>query len=183
MAFVLSSSALAVLVRAHDCPDAPVDSLYETFIPRSEEHISPGLKWFYCGGLGISLFCMSIIAASHTHKKIPHQRLGKNKRLAIRTLISIVILLLPLAHLNSLELIATTTGLVVCVLGLELFGASCVGDNILWDRNCGRNKCRYDAKCSVGREELEKCKKEGGVLNVEEIAKGERGEKGCVGTV
>jgi low temperature requirement protein LtrA len=46
MSFVLSSSALAVLVRAHDCPDAPLDSLFETFVARSEDHISDGLQWY-----------------------------------------------------------------------------------------------------------------------------------------
>ncbi|KAJ8115459.1 hypothetical protein OPT61_g2910 [Boeremia exigua] len=44
MSFVLSAGALAVLVRAHDCPDADVESLFETFVPRSEDHISAGLQ-------------------------------------------------------------------------------------------------------------------------------------------
>lgn len=181
--FVLSASALAVLVRAHDCPDAPVDSLYETFIPRSEEHISEGLRWFYCGGLGISLICMSIIATTHTHKRIPNQRLIKAKRLIFRALVGIVIICLPLAHLNSLQLVATTTGLVLAVLLVELIGASCWGENILWDSNCRRNKARYDAKCSVRKEELAKSMKEGNVLDVEELARKEAGEKGVIGQV
>ncbi|KAH7392845.1 bacterial low temperature requirement A protein-domain-containing protein [Pyrenochaeta sp. MPI-SDFR-AT-0127] len=175
MSFVLSASALAVLVRAHDCPDAPLDSLFETFIPRSEDHISDGLQWFYCGGLGISLFCLSIIALSHTHRKIPNQRLRKESRLAFRVAVSIVIICLPKAHLNSLQLVATATGLVVCVLVVELVGMSCWGENIFWEKNCRRAQASYEANCAVRREELEKSVKEGKVLNVEEIARKEKG--------
>lgn len=109
MSFVLSASALAILVRAHDCPDAPLDSLYEAFVPRSEEHITAGLRWFYCGGLGISLLCLSIITFTHTHRKIPNQRLRKETRLLFRITVAIVIICLPNAHLNSLQLVACTT--------------------------------------------------------------------------
>jgi hypothetical protein len=183
MSFVLSASALGVLVRAHDCPDAPVDSLYETFIPRSEDHISDGLRWFYCGGLAISLACMSVISMSHVHKKIPHQRLKKNHRLIIRFAVSLAILLLPLAHLDSLDLIGTTTGLVLFVLFLELWGATCSGQNIFWESNCGRDKCQYLAKCKVSKKELENSMKNGDIINVEEIAAREDSGKGIIGSM
>lgn len=183
MSFVLSAGALAVLVRAHDCADADVESLYETFIPRSEAHISAGLQWYYCGGLGVSLVCLAIIAATHTHRKIPNQRIKKNVRLVYRVAVAIVITCLPLAHLDSLGLVAATTGLVVSVLVLELVGSTCWNESLLWDRNCGRGQCSYSAKCSVGREELEKSVKDGTVLNVEEIAKRDGGEKGSVSAV
>ncbi|KAH8712175.1 bacterial low temperature requirement A protein-domain-containing protein [Phaeosphaeriaceae sp. PMI808] len=180
MSFVLSASALGVLVRAHDCPDAPLDSLFETFIPRSEDHISAGLQWFYCGGLGVSLFCLSIIAFTHQHRKIPNQRLRKNIRLWFRIIISVVIIVLPEAHLDSLQLVATTTGLIVAVLLLELVGSSCWGENMFWEKGCRRDKATYSAKCGVKKEELEKSVREGTVLDVEEIARRERGEKGGV---
>ncbi|KAF2471400.1 uncharacterized protein BDR25DRAFT_285984 [Lindgomyces ingoldianus] len=185
MSFVLSASALAVLVRAHDCEDAPVDSLYETFIPRSEEHIEDSLRWFYCGGLGISLACMSVISYTHVYRSIPNRRLGKNKCILIRFLVSIAIILLPLAkeHLNSLELIATTTCLVLFVLFLELIGSTLTGQNILWDAHCGRNKCKYDAKCQVSKKDLEASIRNGTVLNVEEIAKRDKGENGAIGHI
>lgn len=183
MSFVLSSSALAVLVRAHDCPDAPLDSLYETYIPRSEEHISSGLQWFYCGGLGVSLFCLTIIAETHSHRKIPNQRIRKGLRMMYRLIVSVVIIALAKAHMNSLQLIATTTGLVVSVLVLELVGSSCWGENIFWERGCGRDQATYSAKCGVKREELEKSAKYGTVLNVEEIAGRETGTKGGISAV
>jgi hypothetical protein len=183
MSFVLSASALGVLVRAHDTPSAPLDSLSETFISRSEDHISDGLAWFYCGGLGISLLCLAIISATHVHRTIPNQRLRKPVRLLFRGCVSIVIITLPLAHLDSLRLIATTTGLVVSVLVLELVGVSCWGENFFWDKGCKRDRATYSAKCAVKREELEKSVREGTVVDVEKIAKRESGEKGVVGVV
>jgi low temperature requirement protein LtrA len=183
MSFVLSASALGVLVRAHDTASAPLDSLSETFIPRSEDHISDGLVWFYCGGLGISLLCLAIISATHVHRTIPNQRLTKPTRLVFRAVVSIVILTLPLAHLDSLRLIATTTGLVVSVLVLELVGVSCWGENFFWEKECKRDRATYSAQCAVKREELEKNVREGTVVNVEEIAKREGGEKGVIGVV
>lgn len=183
MSFVLGAGALAVLVRAHDCPDADVESLYETFIPRSEEHISDGLQWYYCGGLGISLVCLAVIAATHSHRKIPNQRMNKHFRLLFRVAVAIVIICLPLAHLNSLELVAATTGLVACVLLLELVGSTCWGESFWRDANCRRNKCSYSARCKVRKEELEESMRDGTTLNVEEIAKRESGEKGSLGPV
>lgn len=183
MSFVLSAGALAVLVRAHDCPNADVESLYETFIPRSEDHISAGLQWYYCGGLGISLICLAIIAWTHTHRKIPNQRIKKHFRLLFRILVAVVIICLPLAHLDSLQLVATTTGLVLCVLVMELVGSTCWGESFWWNTNCGRNKCSYSARCGVKKEELEKSLKDGTTLNVEEIARRDGGEKGSVGAV
>ena len=58
MAFVLSGAALAKIVLAHDCPDADPESLWEVYEERSQEAITPGQRWFYCVGLGISLACM-----------------------------------------------------------------------------------------------------------------------------
>ncbi|KAI4946479.1 hypothetical protein J4E91_007167 [Alternaria rosae] len=183
MSFVLSASALGVLVRAHDTASAPLDSLSETFIPRSEDHISEGLVWFYCGGLGISLLCLTIISATHVHRTIPNQRLRKPVRLLFRAAVSTVIITLPLAHLDSLRLIATTTGLVVSVLMLELVGVACWGENFFWEKECKRDQATYSAKCAVKREELEKSFREGTVVDVEEIARREGGEKGVVGVV
>jgi hypothetical protein len=97
--------------------------------------------------------------------------------------VSIVIITLPLAHLDSLQLIATTTGLVVSVLVLELVGVSCWGENFLWERECKRDQATYSAKCAIKREELERSAREGTVVDVEDIARREVGEKGVVGVV
>jgi hypothetical protein len=79
--------------------------------------------------------------------------------------------------MNSLQLVATTTGLIIAVLIMELIGSSCWGENMFWERGCGRDKATYSARCAVKREELEKSLKDGTVLDVEEIAKRESGEK------
>ena len=167
MSFVLSASALGVLVRAHDISSAPLDSLSETFVSRSED----------------SLLCLAIISATHVHRTIPNQRLRKPVRLAYRVCVSIVIITLPLAHLDSLQLIATTTGLVVSVLVLELVCVSCWGENFLWEKECKRDQATYSAKCAIKREELERSAREGTVVDVEDIARREVGEKGVVGVV
>jgi hypothetical protein len=138
---------------------------------------------FYCGGLSISLFCLSIISLTHVYRTIPNQRLHKCVRLIFRVLVAIIILTLPLAHMNSLQLIATTTSLIVCVLGLELFGMACWGENIFWERNCKRDRTTYSAKCGVKRAELEKSVREGTVIDVEEIAKRGGGEQGGIPAV
>jgi hypothetical protein len=109
--------------------------------------------------------------------------LHKCARLVFRVIIAIIIFTLPLAHMNSLQLIATTTSLIVCVLGLELFGMACWGENFFWERNCKRNKATYSARCGIKREELEKSVREGTVIDVEEIARREGGEKGGVAAV
>jgi hypothetical protein len=100
-----------------------------------------------------------------------------------RIVISLLIIVLPKVHMNSLQLIATTTGLVISVLVLELVGSSCWGDNIVWENRCGRDKATYSAKCWVKREELEKSVKDGTVLDVEEIARRDGREKGGVSAV
>jgi hypothetical protein len=179
MSFVISSAALNKLVLAHDTPDSDPETLYETYLRRSEEEISLGQRWFYCAGLGVALACMGVISKTHVYKAIPNQRLLKDKRLAIRFAVAIIFICLPLAHgLNSLELIATTTGLVWLVLIVELLGSTCIQDSF-WN-NC-RRECQYSAKCRVTKKELEASMKNGTVINVEEIAKREKEESGGIG--
>jgi len=59
MGFALSGSALSKVVLAHDTKNADPHDLWEIYEGRSEEHISDGLRWFYCGGLAIAIACMS----------------------------------------------------------------------------------------------------------------------------
>lgn len=185
MSFVLSASALNKIVLAHDLPDADEHALYETYALRSEDHISTGQRWFYCVGLGIALASMGIISKTHAYKTPPNKRIRKSTLVLIRFLASLAIILLPLAghHLNSLNLIATTCGIVLFVLFLELFGNTSLGDNIWLDSCDARKKCTYSAKCGVTKRELDASVKNGTVINVEEIARREGGEKGGVGVV
>lgn len=128
-AYVLGGAALSRLVVAHDSPNSPVDSLTHFYEERSHDHIDDGLRWFYGGGMGITLACMAAIAWSHHHKHPPTQYLSKTLRLANRLAIAIVFVCLPLAHdLDSLELIGVGCSLTVWVLMVEIFGKSCRDD-------------------------------------------------------
>lgn len=98
-------------------------------------------------------------------------------------MVAVVVLTLPLAHLDSVKLLGTATGLLVSVLVVELVGVGCWGENVVWERGCKRNRATYSARCGVSRGELEKSVKEGKVVRVEEIAAREGGEKGAVGVV
>lgn len=186
MAFTLAGSALAKIVLATDCPDARTDNLQEIYAAKSVDVIPEGLRWYYCGGLAIALFCMGLISLSHTYKIPPDVRLGKPYRLAMRFAAAIAILLLPLAkeRINSLQLVATTTGITLVVLFVELAGSACIHE-VFWGFNLkgqavGQRKCTYSSKCHVSRKELEAKFKNGEIIKVEEIARrGPHGEGGA----
>ena len=56
----LVGAALEYLVIAHDCPDANPDDLADDYRLHSEDHVNPGLRWFFCAGLSMGLFCMGL---------------------------------------------------------------------------------------------------------------------------
>jgi low temperature requirement protein LtrA len=181
MAFVLAGAALAKIVLLHDFQDADPDKLMEPYRSKSEGEIPVGLRWYYCAGLAIALATMGIISVTHTYREIPNQRCPKPYRLAIRFAVSLAILLLPLAgdRLDSLELVATTTCLVVIVLVVELLGNSSRRDFFWGFNSCDarKRKCTYAARCGVSKKDLEASFKNGEVVRVEELArKGGHGE-------
>lgn len=151
MGYILAAAALSMLVVATDAPNTDAHDLTHHYEERSEPEVSEGIRYFYCSGLAIALFFMGLISASHDHKIPPGMRIPKPWRLANRAAVCVVILLLPLAgeRLNSLELIATTLGLVTWVLLLETWGKSCKNDSF-WPEEC---RTKYAARCS--RKELE----------------------------
>ena len=133
MAFVLASSALPFLVLAHDSANADYHDLAHHYAERSPARILSGQRWFYCAGLGIALFLMGVITLTHVHRTIPGQRISKKHRIAFRSIIAVVLVMLGFAdELNSLHLMAVTTSLVVLVLLVDLFGATNVKHNIIW---------------------------------------------------
>jgi hypothetical protein len=67
-------------------------------------------------------------------------------------------------------MIAISTGLVVYVLMLELWGMSCEGESFFGEKKA----CRYTARCKISKKDLESAVKGGHVINVQEL----RGEKG-----
>ncbi|MCJ1438309.1 hypothetical protein MMC27_007697 [Xylographa pallens] len=176
MSFVLASGALSKLVVAHDCANANPATLTTAYAQRSEPDIAMGLRWFYCAGLGIALACMGGISASHQHKEMGSQRVRKRHRLAIRFGVAIILVCLPLAAgLNSLGLLATTTGLIVFVLVVDLWGCTCEHE-AFWR---GDRKCRYSAECMLKRTDIEAMKM-GDVVDVEDLARRDLGARGVL---
>ncbi|RMZ86979.1 hypothetical protein DV736_g5790, partial [Chaetothyriales sp. CBS 134916] len=128
MGYVLAAATLSQLVLAHDCPDANPERLGSNYADLSVEGVSDAMRWFYCGGLGVSLICMGIISLCHIHKKLDGARLLKRPRLVIRLAVSIIIICLPLAHkLTSLDLISITCALTILILCIDLYGNTCQG--------------------------------------------------------
>jgi low temperature requirement protein LtrA len=176
MSYVLAAATLSRLVLAHDCADADAEhTLGENYAVKSASELETGLRWYYCGGLGISLMAMSVISLSHIHKKLPNAHIVKRVRLAIRCCVAIIIICLPLAHsLNSLHLISITTSLVVLVLVLDIFGNSCEGDKFFSGGFCEAQKknCNYSAECRVDRKkkkEVERAMKKGEKVRLEDL--------------
>ncbi|KAK4905848.1 hypothetical protein LTR66_017772, partial [Elasticomyces elasticus] len=152
-ALILASSTLSELVLAHDCAKSNIEDLTEQYAASSHEIIEQPLRWFYCGGLAVTLLSMAAISATHHHKKITKPRFRKPFRLAFRCAIALIILLLPLAHenLNSINLVAITTCLIVLVLIMDIFGNSC-GTQKFWTGGmCKESNCRYTARLHMGK--------------------------------
>lgn len=177
MAYVLAAATLSQLVLAHDCSDARADDLGEDYVGKSVAELSPGLRWYYCGGIGVALLCMAAISLTHIHKRLARPRLRKRPRLVVRAVIALIIILLPLAKsLSSLDLITITTCLVVLVLILDLFGNLCEGDKFWTGGFCAEQKrsCRYYANCKVEkkrRKEIERALNNGERVSLADLLK------------
>ena len=178
MGYILASATLSKLVLAHDCSDANPETLADAWAGRSQAELPNGVRWFYAAGLGVALLCMSIISMTHVHKKFEGQRIRRRIRLNIRVAVAVILICLPLADgLSSLQLIATTTGLTIFVLMMDVYGQTKVEDSFWKDKV----KCKYRAECPMRRRDLERAVKTGVTIDVAELAKRSPGEKGVYG--
>lgn len=133
-AYVLAGAAMSKLVVATDTPNAPLETLTEFYQHRAHDHVSEGLRWYYCGGFGVALLSMTCMALSHHHKRPPRVWLSKRWRLANRVAAAIVFFTLPLAHdLTSLSLLGISTGILVWVLIVELWGGASMDESFVGD--------------------------------------------------
>ena len=124
---------------------------------------------------GSQLTGTGVISLCHIHKESSGDRIRikKRTRLANRFAVCIILFCLPVVHwLNSLQLVSITTGLVVWVLLLELWGMSCPDESFFGEKKA----CKYTARCKISKKDLESAVKGGHVINVEELSS--RGEKG-----
>jgi hypothetical protein len=174
MAFVLGAAALSKIVLATDCSDANIEDLLTISMVKSSNEVPIGLRWFYCIGLGLALFCMGIISLCHIHKDGPvGVRIKKRNRMANRFIVCIIFFALPTAtSLDSLQLVSVTTGLVIWVLLLELWGMSCPDESFFGEKK----QCKYVARCKISKKDLETAVRRGTVLSVSALQ--DKGEKG-----
>lgn len=166
MGYVLAGATIAQLVLAHDFPNSdPEKKLGSHSVDDSLETVGSTLRWFYCGGLGVAIIGMAIVAMCHVHKKRPNRYMSKKFRLMVRCCIGIIVICLPLAEsLNSLHLISITVSLVILILMIDIFGNTCAEDHF-WSKGfceAEKKKCQYSAECRMNKKqkkELEKALK------------------------
>lgn len=136
LSYVIAGAALSRLVLTADVgASSNIEDLAESSRLKSIPEIESGLRWFYCAGLGIGIFCLNGIAACHSFRTPalpPGARFPwlfkRPWRLALRFAISLCIIFLGFAEdLNSLTLIATTTGLVYVGIVVEMIGNTITG--------------------------------------------------------
>ena len=115
------------------------------------------------------------ISVAHVHKEFEGQRIKKRYRVASRIAVAVVLIFLPLADkLNSLQMVATTTALVVFTLIVDLYGSTSIHDSFWKDRR----KCKYSANCHMKKKDIEDAVKTGQIIEVEKLSKGTKDEKG-----
>lgn len=128
MSLALAGASLSRLVVAHDCPNAHLDELSDLITDYEKDSVgelSNGLRWFYCAGLGAATLTMAGISVSHIHKEFAIPRIRKRFRILYRACVGAVLIGLARARqLDSLDLIGTTTALIVSILAVEIYGGS-----------------------------------------------------------
>lgn len=190
LSYVLAAATLSKLVIAHDCDNANIEDLGETYQLRSLPEIDQGLRWYYCAGIAGALMTMTLLSYCHVHKRLQNPRLAKRPRLVIRVCIALAILLLPLAKdsLSSLSLIGTTAALVSLALAMDIFGMSSQGDRFWTGGWCDDTKraTQYEARvrCSKKKkQELIKALHRGETVRLEELLKRQRTNSSAMSSV
>ena len=127
------------------------------------------------------LTALAIISLCHVHKEFDGQRLSKRYRLPVRVSVAIILIFLPLAKaLNSLQLVSTTTGLVVLVLMVDVYGSTSIYENFWKCTAC----CKYRAECPIKKRLLVEAVKNGTTVKLEEVGFGlGEGEEKAFGNV
>ncbi|GBB85599.1 hypothetical protein RclHR1_01210007 [Rhizophagus clarus] len=120
MALVAFGASLEAIVKLRDFPGAQDIPTEET---DPHEEFFPSLSWLYCATLAISLYCMGIIGILHKGLDDDNYlRIPKFHRIFLRFIIGTICLLLPLAKVNSLNLVVITSMLSLLLVIIETFG-------------------------------------------------------------
>ena len=116
---------------------------------------------------------VGLISLCHEHKEFDGQRIDKKYRIPVRFSVAVVLICLPLADsLNSLQLIAVTTSLVVFTLSIDVYGGTSIHENF-WRSN---RQCKYRANCPLKRKLLLEAVKNGTTIKLDEV-QGDRTER------
>ncbi|KAG9075097.1 hypothetical protein FRC06_010268 [Ceratobasidium sp. 370] len=86
--------------------------------------VTPAIRWYFSGGLGVALVCMALIGATHRGlDPTGTSRLGRTTQLAFRIAVGVIIICLPLAkNLSPLNVLGTSAGLTSFLVVEETYG-------------------------------------------------------------
>ncbi|CAG8446895.1 11155_t:CDS:10 [Diversispora eburnea] len=81
------------------------------------------LTWLFCASLAIAMYSMAIIGVLHKGlDSVSLTRIPKYQRITLRFVVGTIFLLLPLAHLNTLNLVAILASLSIFLVIIEAYG-------------------------------------------------------------
>ncbi|KAG9106737.1 hypothetical protein FRC07_008752, partial [Ceratobasidium sp. 392] len=88
------------------------------------EEVTPAIRWYFSGGLGVALVCMALIGATHRGlDPTGTSRIGRTTQLAFRIAVGAIIICLPLAKsLSPLNMLGTSAGLTGFLVVEETYG-------------------------------------------------------------
>ncbi|CAG8543727.1 12173_t:CDS:10 [Cetraspora pellucida] len=126
MSLIAFGSSLGRIVTLADFPDAEntpkPKSLREAGETESSEFSTP-LAILFCTSLAVSMYCMAIIGILHKSlDSVNCTKISKASRILLRFIIGTLYILLPLAHLNSLNLMIVISTLSMFLVIVETYG-------------------------------------------------------------
>ncbi|CAG8448429.1 10115_t:CDS:10 [Diversispora eburnea] len=81
------------------------------------------LAWLFCASLATAMYSMATIGILHKGlDSVSLMRIPKYQRITIRFVVGTIFLLLPLAHLNTLNLVAIVASLSIFLVVIEAYG-------------------------------------------------------------
>ncbi|RHZ88891.1 hypothetical protein Glove_21g385 [Diversispora epigaea] len=81
------------------------------------------LVWLFCASLASAMYSMAIIGILHKGlDSVSLMRIPKYQRITIRVVVGTIFLLLPLAHLNTLNLVAIVASFSIFLVVIEAYG-------------------------------------------------------------
>ncbi|CAG8476537.1 22844_t:CDS:2, partial [Gigaspora rosea] len=125
MSLIAFGSSLGRIVTLPDFPDAehtPKPMSLKEGEESSHEFSTP-LAVLFCTSLAIAMYCMAIIGILHKSlDAVDCTKLSKASRISLRFIIGTLYILLPLAHLSSLNLLITIAVLSMFMVFVETYG-------------------------------------------------------------